>query len=132
MENSEKKTLDERVRDIEFGLKNAQRQFERITESLLGSITILCLPLATTKRLEIGFNLIKKLPDDILKLIIKRYLSEGKQSELKFDDLVNPMIRVFGFERLWKLLDQEVLRETYGEWELNKWLEMGKHQKCED
>ena len=131
MLDTDEKTLDERVTDLEHGMKSAQKQLERLTESLMGGITILCLPLPTNTRLEIGFNLIKGLPDDILKLIIKRYIIEGKKSELRFDDLLNPMIRILSFERLWKLLDHETLRTTYGEWELNKWNEMEKNHPCE-
>ena len=45
--------------------------------------------------------------------------------------MIDPMFLVFGFERLWKILDTETIREFYGEWALGKWDAMGKSHKCE-
>ncbi len=40
------------------------------------------------------------------------------------------MVRVLGFERLWKILERETIQEYYGEWALSKWEEMAKAHSC--
>jgi len=65
-----------------------------------------------------------------LKIIIRRYVEESKKVDMKFDDMIDPLFIVFGFERLWKLLDSETIREFFGEWALNKWNEIGKNHEC--
>jgi hypothetical protein len=97
----------------------------------MGAITILCLPISTSRKLEIGFKMIEKLPDDTLKMIIKRYVEEGKKSDVSFDNMIDPMVRILGFERLWKILDAETIRLHYGEWALAKWQDMAKSHHCE-
>jgi hypothetical protein len=89
------------------------------------------LSISTKRRLEIGFNLIKSLADETLKSIIGRYVSEASKSELTFDDIIDPLVRVIGFERAWKILARKMIRETFGEWALARWLEMAKTHACE-
>ena len=105
---------------------------ERLTEQLMGMIVILCLPLPSTKKLEFGFKAIEKLPRHILKIIIRRYMEESKKADVKFDEMIDPMFLVFGFEKLWRLVESETIREFYGEWSQSKWEEMGQKHKCEE
>lgn len=132
MSNTDETPLDTRVEDLETDLRNTKKQVEMLTEQLMGTLTILCLPMPTGKKLEFGFKMLEKLPNHILKVIVKRYVSESKFIDLKFDEMVDPMYRTFGFERLWKILDGETIREVYGEWSLARWQEMAKTHQCED
>lgn len=131
MSNDEELTIEERLKILEDGFEGARKQTERLVEQLMGMITILCLPMSHNKKLEFGFKTIEKLPNSILKIIVRRYVEESKKIDIKFDDMIDPMFLVFGFERLWKVLDRETVREFYGEWALNKWDIMGKSHKCE-
>lgn len=131
-DKKEELTTDERLQILEDGFESARKQIERLVEQLMGMITILCLPMSANKKLEFGFKTIESLPNHILKIIIRRYIEESKKIDMKFDDMIDPMFLVFGFERLWKVIDRETIREVYGEWALNKWDVMGKNHKCED
>ena len=131
-DKKEEMTIEERIKILEDGFENARKQTERLVEQLMGMITILCLPMSPTKKLEFGFKTIEKLPNQILKIIIRRYVEESKKIDIKFDDMIDPMFLTFGFERLWKILNRETIREFYGEWALSKWETMGKSHKCEE
>ena len=124
--------IDERVSDLERELKNTQKQIMRLSEELMGTITILCLPLSNSRKLELGFKQVQQLPRDILKVIIRRYIKESKHSDLSFDAMITPVVSVLGFERAWKVLTRETINEVYGEWALGKWDEMAKSHPCED
>ena len=113
--------LEERVDLLTSSIENAGKQMERLTEQLMGTIVILCLPMTSAKKLEFGFKSIEKLPNHILKIIIRRYVEESKKADMKFDEMVDPLFLVFGFEKLWKLLDRETIKEFYGEWALNSY-----------
>lgn len=131
-EKPDEMSVEERLDLLTQSIENAGKQMERLTEQLMGTIVILCLPMSSTKKLEFGFKAIEKLPSHILKIIIRRYIEESKRVDLKFDDMIDPMFVVFGFEQLWHLVDRETIREFYGEWALNKWDTLGKSHKCED
>jgi len=125
-------TLEERIDIIQSSLENAGKQMERLTEQLMGTIVILCLPLSSTKKLEFGFKAIEYLPTHILRIIIRRYIEESKKADVKFDDMIDPMFLVFGFEKLWKMLDNETIRKFYGEWAQSKWETEGQKHKCDE
>lgn len=132
MENDKEIPLDERVTDLERDLKNSQKQIEKLTQELMGTITILCLPLSEGRRLELGFKQISELPNNILGIIIDRYVKESKHSDLSFDSMVTPLVSVLGFERAWKVLTREKIKDEYGDWALSKWDEMAKSHPCEE
>jgi len=124
--------IEERVSYLEKELTSSRKQIEKLYEELLGTITILCLPINKTRRLELGFKQVEKLPNNPLKMIIQRYVIEGKKIDLSFDEIVNPIVSVLGFDRAWKLLSSETIRENYGEWAQSKWEEMGRNHTCEE
>lgn len=132
MSSDDDAPMGDRVSYLERELKTAQQQITALTENLLGTITILCLPLSVGKRLEIGFKQIKDLPDDILTIIVKRYVQEAKYSDVSFDEMISPLVAILGFERAWKILSRETVKDNYGEWALNKWEEMARNHPCED
>jgi hypothetical protein len=88
----------------------------------------------TKRKLEVGFKLLvnSRLDDTVLKDIIGRYLSECAKNDLSFDSSIEPMIESMGFERLWKIMDKERLKEHFGEWSLYRWTELARGHKCED
>ncbi|PJC49821.1 MAG: hypothetical protein CO032_08080, partial [Nitrosopumilales archaeon CG_4_9_14_0_2_um_filter_34_16] len=118
--------IDERVNDLERELKNTQKQITKLSEELMGTITILCLPLTHSRKLELGFKQVEQLPNNILKVIIRRYIMESKHSDLSFDTMITPVVSVLGFERAWKVITRTTINEVYGEWSLGKWDEMAK------
>ena len=124
--------IENKVEYIEQELKLMRREMIKLTEEFMGTITILCLPLTDSRRLELGFKQISELPNAPLKVIVRRYVMESKMSDLKFDDMVDPMVRMLGFERLWKILDAETIKNNYGDWALSKWQEMAKNHPCEE
>lgn len=124
--------LPERVSYLEDELKSTKKQLLNLTEELMGTITILCLPLPRGRRLELGFKQISKIPDNILKLIVERYVIEAKNSDLSFDDMISPVVSVLGFERSWKILTISTIRKNFGEWAVGKWEEMAKNHPCEE
>ena len=132
MTDSNDATLEERVSDLEKELKTTQKQIIRLTEELMGTITILALPLSNVRKLELGFTSIRDLPNKPLKIIIHRFVIESKNSDLNFDEMITPIVSVLGFERAWKLLSREIIKETYGDWALGKWEEMAKSHPCEE
>ena len=131
MSDSNEVPIEERVSYLEKELINSRKQIEELYEELMGTITILCLPLNKGRRLELGFKQIKKLPNNALQMIIKRYVIESKKMDLSFDEMINPVVSVLGFERSWKLLSSESIMEIYGEWAVGKWEEMAKAHPCE-
>jgi hypothetical protein len=132
MAEKEERQPSERLDDLERNFKNIQKQIERLTQELMGTITILCLPLSNGRRLEFGFKQIEQLPNHILQIIIQRYVTESKHSDLSFDEMITPIVSVFGFERSWKVLPRETIKDIYGEWALAKWDEMAKSHPCEE
>ena len=124
--------IENKVQYLEQELKTLRKQMTRMTEEFMGTIAILCLPLSNSKRLEIGFKQIRDLPNVPLKVIMKRYVIESKLSNMSFDEMINPIINVLGFERAWKVVDDETIRDNYGEWDLNRWKEMAKTHSCEE
>jgi len=124
--------IEERVSYLEKELTSSRKQIEKLYEELLGTITILCLPLNKTRRLELGLKQVEKLPNNPLKMIIQRYVIESKKIDLSFDEIINPIVSVLGFDRAWKLLPSETIREIYGEWASAKWEEMGRNHTCEE
>ena len=124
--------IDERVSDLERDLETTQKQITKLTQELMGTITILCLPLTNSRKLELGFRQVEQLPNNILKVIVRRYVNESKHSDLSFDLMVTPLVSVLGFERAWKILTRETIKEVYGEWSLGKWDEMAKNHPCEE
>jgi len=132
MEDEKEIPMEERVSDLERELKNTRQQIQELTQELMGTVTILCLPLSDGRRLELGFKQIERLPNNILKMIIQRYVKESKLSDLSFDTMITPLVSVLGFERAWKVLSREIIKEIYGEWALGKWDEMAKSHPCED
>lgn len=132
MTEKDEEQINERLSDLERDLKSMQKQIERLTQEFMGTITILCLPLADGRRIELGFKQIQQLPNKILSVIIRTYISEGKHNDLSFDFLIAPMVNILGFERAWKILSRETIKEFYGEWALSKWDEMAKSHPCEE
>ena len=124
--------IEERVAYLERELTTAQKQISNLTQELLGTITILCLPLSQSKKLEVGFKLISELPPKILEVIVKKYVQESKNVDISFDTMISPIVNILGFERAWKVLSRETVKDSYGEWALSKWDEMAKSHKCED
>ena len=124
--------MNEAIEYLEKELTSSRKQIEKLYEELLGTITILCLPLNKTRRLELGLKQVEKLPNNPLKMIIQRYVIESKKIDLSFDEIINPIVSVLGFERAWKLLPSEIIKENYGEWAEAKWEEMGKNHSCEE
>ncbi len=124
-------SAEEKIETLKHEIELIHREVRRRNDEMLGYLTVLCLPMSTKRRLEIGFNLIKSLADETLKSIIGRYVSEASKSELTFDDIIDPLVRVIGFERAWKILPLKMIRETFGEWALARWLEMAKTHACE-
>ena len=121
----------ERMAYLEEELKALRKEVKSLTEHLLGSITILCLPLSRSRRLELGFKQVEHLPNSILTMIAERYISESRTSDLNFDDMLSPLVAVFGFERAWKIISIDHLRDTYGIYAVLRWEEMAKSQPCE-
>jgi hypothetical protein len=124
--------LEERVAYLERELTTSQKQITNLSQELLGTITILCLPLSQSKRLEIGFKLLRELPPKILEVIVKRYVQESKSADLNFDGMISPIVNMLGFERAWKILSRETIKDSYGDWALGRWDEMAKSHECED
>ena len=132
MSSDEKPPIEERIDTLEQELKTAKKQIERLTEELIGTIAINCLPLPQSKKLAIGFKMLKILPQAPLIIIIKRYVAESRMSNLSFDEMINPIVNELGFERAWKVLSHETIKDVYGDWDLNRWKEMAKSHPCED
>ena len=122
----------ERIAYLEEELRAMKKQVESLTEQLFGSITILCLPLPRGRRLEIGFKQIGGLPNGVLGMIVKRYIAESRTSDLSLDEMLSPVVTVFGFERAWKIIGRDDLRDAYGEYAVLKWEEMAKSHPCEE
>lgn len=131
-EKDDKVPISEKVKFLEEELKSTKKQLLNLTEELMGTITILCLPLPRGRRLELGFKQIGKIPNDILKVILERYVLESKNSDLSFDEMINPMVSVLGFERTWKILSIPTIRKNYGEYAVAKWEELAKNHACEE
>lgn len=121
----------EQIAYLEGELKAVKTQLESLTERLFGSITILCLPLPRGKRLKLGFKQVGRLPNGTLAVIVNRHISENRTSDLNFDDMLSPLVAVFGFERAWMIVCIDHLRDTYGDYEVQRWEEMAKRHPCE-
>lgn len=124
-------SVEEELEMLRREMELLRKEVERRNQQLMGVLTILCLPMTTNRKLEVGFSVIKELKDDILKLIIERYVKEGVRSDLNFDEIMNPMVTTLGIEKLWKLLDKEKIKENFGDWALARWIEIGKAHRCE-
>jgi hypothetical protein len=124
-------TLEQRVERLEEDLKLMNRELQRRNQELMGVFTILCLPMSTSRKMEVGFSILIRLPEDVLKLITDRYLKEAARSDLTFDQIVEPMVKAWGFEKAWSVVTAEKIREQFGEWALGRWLEMSKTHGCE-
>jgi hypothetical protein len=123
---------EERVSFLEKELEGVMKEIKRMTETLFGTIAILCLPLSKGKRIEYGFKQLRLLPNDILVLIIKTYLEESKNSDLTFAEAVSPIINMLGFERAWKILPASTIKGIYGDWAVHEWEEMAEKHSCEE
>lgn len=121
----------ERIAYLEEELKAVKKQVRSLTEQVLGSVAILCLPLPQGKRLEIAFKQIENLPNGVLEVIVRRYVSESRASDLSFDGMLSPVVGVLGFERAWKIIDKDHLGATYGDYAVLRWEEMAKSHPCE-
>ena len=121
----------ERIAYLEEEMKSMGKQVRSLTEQILGSVVILCLPLPRGKRLEIAFKQIENLPNGVLGIIVRRYITESRTSDLSFDDMLGPVVAAFGFERAWKIIEANQLRETYGDYAVLRWEEMAKRHPCE-
>ena len=121
----------ERIAYLEEEMKSMGKQVRSLTEQILGSVVILCLPLPRGKRLEIAFKQIENLPNGVLGIIVRRYITESRTSDLSFDDMLGPVVAAFGFERAWKIIEANQLRETYGDYAVLRWEEMAKSHPCE-
>lgn len=122
---------NERTAYLEGELK-AMKQLESLTEQLYGSITIPCLRLPRGKRLELGFKQAERLPNGALAVIVKRYILENRTSDLNFDDVLIPLVAVFGLERVWKIISIDHLRDAYGDYAVLRREEMAKSRPCEE
>ena len=120
----------ERIAYLEGELK-AMKQLESLTEQLFGSITILCLRLPCGKRLDLGFKQAERLPNGTLPVIVKRYILESRASDLNFDDALIPLVAVFRFERAWKIIGIDHLRDAYGDYVVLRREAMAKSRPCE-
>lgn len=106
-----------------------KKQLELLTVQLFGSITILCLPLPRGKCLGLGFNQVGRLPNGVLNMIVKRYISESRTSDLSFDEMLSPLVAVF--ERAWKIIGIAHLHDTYEGYAILRWEKMAKSHRCE-
>ena len=131
MEEKNGASDSERIRLLEGELKAIRKQIETLTEELFGSIAILCLPLSRNRRLELGFKQIGRLPNGVLRVIVKRYMAEGRASDIAFDEMVGPVVAAFGFERAWKIISAGDLRDAYGDYAVLRWEDMAKAHPCE-
>ena len=122
----------ERIVHLEEEVKALKKQVRSLTEQVLGSVAILCLPLPQGRRLEIAFKQIENLPNSVLGIILKRYISESRTSDLSLDAMLSPVVGVLGFERAWKIIEAGHLRETYGDYAVLRWEEMAKSHPCEE
>ena len=121
----------ERIAYLEEELKAMKKQVRSLTERVLGSVAILCLPLPQGKRLEIAFKQIENLPNRVLGVIVRRYITASRMGDLSLDDMLSPVVGVLGFERAWKIIEIDHLRETYGNYAILRWEEMAKSHPCE-
>lgn len=121
----------ERIAYLEEELKAMKKQVRSLTEQVLGSVAILCLPLPQGKRLEIAFKQIENLPNRVLGVIVRRYITASRMGDLSLDDMLSPVVGVLGFERAWKIIEIDHLRETYGNYAILRWEEMAKSHPCE-
>jgi hypothetical protein len=124
--------LEERIRNLELGQETMQRYLPRISQELLGYLLILSLPMSDRRRLELTSALLNKikLDDATLGLILLRYFNEGKLSDFGFDDIINPLVKTFSFDRLWKVVDVEQVREIFGEMAVARWNELERYSPC--
>ncbi|MEW5841474.1 MAG: hypothetical protein AB1753_10775, partial [Thermoproteota archaeon] len=74
--------MEEKVEALQRDVELLQREVQRRNQELMGALTILCLPMSTNRKLEVGFSVLRRLPDDVLKLIIDRYTKEGIRSDM--------------------------------------------------
>lgn len=121
----------ERIAYLEEELKMMKKQARSLTEQILGSVVILCLPLPQGKRLEIAFKQIEILPNSVLGVIARRYILESGASDLSFGAMLSPLVGVLGFERAWKIVEMDHLRGAYGDYAVLRWEEMAKGHPCE-
>lgn len=120
-----------RIAYLEGELKAMKKQLESLTEQIFGSITILCLPLPRSKRLELGFKQAERLLNGTLPVIVGRYISESRTSDLNFGDVLILLVAVFGFERAWEIIGIDHLRDTYGNYGVLRREVMARSHPCE-
>lgn len=123
---------EERISYLEKELENTKKDLRRITENLFGAVAILCLPLNHATRIEYGMKQLEPLPNNALSQIIKTFVKEGKNAELPFEQIISPLVSILGFERAWKILSKETIKNYYGDWAVHMWEEMAKKYPCED
>jgi hypothetical protein len=91
---------EEQIDDLKREVELLHREVARRNQEMMGFITVLCLPMSTKRKLEVGFTIIKELPDPFLREILERYIKEGVKSEMNFDQIIEPMPIVTLFNRL--------------------------------
>ncbi|MGB6673922.1 MAG: hypothetical protein WBE34_15940 [Candidatus Nitrosopolaris sp.] len=92
---------EEKIEVLKREVELLHRELQRRNNQMLGFPTVLYLPISTKRRLEIGFIIVKDLADETLKAIIGRCVKEASRSEMTFDDIIDPLVRTIGFERVW-------------------------------
>ena len=132
--NEDEASLDQRVTDLEINFKALFNSISRRNQELLGYLLVLSLPMSDKRRLETTTSILKttKLEPVVLKEILLRYFKEGIKSDLKFDDLIEPLINIIGFEELWKTITTEMIRELFGEVGVVKWIGYEKYYPCKN
>ena len=123
---------EERISYLEKELENTKKDLRRITENLFGTVAILCLPLNHTTRIEYGMKQLEPLPNNVLSQIIKTFVKEGKNSDMPFEQVISPIVSILGFERAWKILSKETIKNYYGNWAVHTWEEMAEKYPCEE
>jgi hypothetical protein len=132
--NEENPSIEERISDLERNFEALFKSINRRNQELVGQLLTLSLPMSNKRRLETTALILKtiNLDDAILKSIFLRYFNEGIKSDLKFEDLIEPLINTLGFEKLWKIIDKEIIRERFGIVAESKWLAFEKQYPCKD
>jgi hypothetical protein len=133
-EKSEIEELRDRVDNLEASAESVLKMMNRRNQELVGLLLTLSLPMSDRRRIETSVEIMKalKLDDTILKNVIDRYFKEGIRSELRFEEIVDPLISSFGFEHIWKLVEREKIRTLFGTVAESKWMDMERNYPCEE
>jgi hypothetical protein len=123
---------EDRIKNLEMSQEALSKYLLRVNQNMLGYLLILSLPMTTKRRLELTSSLLNSisLDDLVLRDVLIRYLHEGRLGEINFEQLLEPLVKVFGFDRLWKMIKVEDVREIFGEMAVIRWLELEKHSPC--